>query len=260
MTGVAFDGLGPEKQRRPIRPWVRVVGTLGLVAATVLAGWGGVYFQGAELLPLRTIRIEGPIRNLQPADLQRAVAAHLGTGFFRVDAKAVQDAAMALPWVRKVTVRRVWPDVLLLWVEEQIPFARWGADGLVTAEGVVFRPRQAEIPSDLPLLSGDDGESAEVTEDFRKIQAKVDSLGLKVIRLEINRRGAWTVGFGNGPDLALGAQQQEERLARFLRVFPVLRAQGQLNAEHRSLASVDMRYSNGVAVSWRTDAMQGGAT
>jgi len=236
-----------------MRPWARLLGVLILVAATGAAGWGWLLHQGAQWWPLRTIRIEGTIRHLRPADLEQAVAPQLQAGFFRLDAKAVQDAALALPWVRGVTVRRVWPDVLLLWVDEQIPFARWGADGLVTADGVVFRPRPEEIPGDLPLLEGGDDEAAEVTEAFRQMQAKVAPLGLRIAALRLDRRGAWAITFANGLELRLGTQQRDERLGQFVRVFPVLAAHGLQGAERRQPIRIDMRYANGMAVQWQVE-------
>jgi cell division protein FtsQ len=237
---------------------MRVVGALLLVAGTVAAVWGGVYYQGADLLPLRTIRIEGAIRNLRPADLEQAVASQLGAGFFRVDAQAVQDAALELPWARAVTVRRVWPDVLLLWVEEQEPFARWGEDGLVTAEGVVFRPRRSEIPQELPLLEGSDDSAPEVTEQYRRMQRQVQPLGLHIAALRLNRRGAWVIGFDDGMSVQLGTQLREERMARFLSVFPVLRAQGLQGDQQRRPVNVDLRYAGGMAVHWGSVAPDSG--
>jgi cell division protein FtsQ len=246
------DGLGPDLRGGRARPWVVVLGTVLLVAGTAALAWSWVYYQGVELLPLRTIRIEGTIRNLRPEDLEQAVGAQLREGFFRVDARAVQDAAGGLPWVHSVTVRRVWPDVLLLWVEERVPFARWGADGLVTEAGVVFRPRPGEIPQGLPWLEGDDDSAVEVTEQYRRMQRQVEPLGLRIAALRLSRRGGWVVEFEDGMTLQLGAQQREERMAQFVRVFPVLRADGLQAPTPRHPESLDLRYGGGMAVRWRS--------
>ena len=49
-------------------------------------------------------------------------------------------------------------SVYALKVTEYRPIARWGEDGLVTAEGEVFRPKGETFPTTLARLSGDDAE------------------------------------------------------------------------------------------------------
>ena len=48
--------------------------------------------------------------------------------FFTVDLERRVDAFGALPWVRKVEVRRQWPDRLEVVIEEHRPLARWNDD------------------------------------------------------------------------------------------------------------------------------------
>ena len=54
-------------------------------------------------------------------------------GFFAVDLEAAQTAVAHLPWVERAEVRKRWPDVLEVQVIEHMPFARWGADRLLSA-------------------------------------------------------------------------------------------------------------------------------
>lgn len=53
-----------------------------------------------------------------------------------------QDAIARLPWVESAQVRKRWPDVLEVHVTEHKPFARWGADRMLSEQGRLFRTRR----------------------------------------------------------------------------------------------------------------------
>jgi len=128
-------------------------------------------------------------------------------------------------------------------VREHKPLARWGDDGLVTAEGRVFRPDRHEIPHGLPRLAGPDDQAPQVVARFRAWQPLLKSQGLSILALEDDPRGAWTLTMDAGFNLLLGKTDVDSRLERFLRAYPNILAAGRP-------ARVDMRYSNGLAVSW----------
>ena len=60
------------------------------------------------------------------------------TSLFGFDIKAARTRVLALPWVKEASVRRVYPDTLLVDIEEHAPFARMlqrGRIHLVTVDG-----------------------------------------------------------------------------------------------------------------------------
>ena len=73
----------------------------------------------------------------------------------------------ALPWVRKVAVRRSWPDRLDVAIEEHVVLARWGEDRLVNIQGEVFEGGAEESERRaLPLLFGPAASEHQVAERF----------------------------------------------------------------------------------------------
>ena len=88
--------------------------------------------------------------------MRETLVERLHGGFLTADLADLKQAAEDLPWVGGASIRRVWPDRLQVRVDGAQPVARWKGDGLVTAEGVVFRPSTGTIPAGLPLLEGDE--------------------------------------------------------------------------------------------------------
>jgi cell division protein FtsQ len=233
------------KAGRDWRSWLRglrVTVSLLLVLALLLAlRW----ISDPSVSPLRLARIEGDLRHLKRADLEQAVATSIRAGFFTVDVQEVKRAAEALPWVQRVSVRRVWPDTLHLWVQEQVPLARWGEDALVNPQGQVFRPDKASIPQPLPLLHGPEGSAPELIAQYRRAQGLLKGQQMAVAQLHLSQRRGWRLQTDSGIEIHLGQDGFEQRLSHWLALYPRLR-----DSRPQRMQRVDMRYHNGMAVVW----------
>jgi len=197
-----------------------------------------------QYLPVRVISVEGEVHRLPLQVLQDTVSSRLDGGILTQDLETIKAAIEGLAWVHTAGVRRIWPDRLVISVYEHEPIARWGADGLVTAAGIVFRPHPDELPDGLARLDGHDEHAKLVTGRFIAWQPLFARRGLSVIGMEFDARGAWTLHTDAGFPVALGTDQSDQRVERFLKAYPFIADAGQP-------ARVDMRYSNGLAVSWK---------
>lgn len=195
-------------------------------------------------LPVRVISVEGEVKRLPLHLLQETVSDRLDGGILTQDLATIKAVIEELAWVHTAGVRRIWPDRLVLSVYEHEPIARWGVDGLVTAEGIVFRPHPDELPDGLPWLDGRDEQAPLVTGRFIDWQPRFAHRGLSIVGIELDARGAWTLHTDAGFPVTLGTDRSERRVERFLRAYPYIADAGQP-------ARVDMRYSNGLAVSWQ---------
>jgi cell division protein FtsQ len=73
--------------------------------------------------------------------------------------------------------------------------------------------------------------------------------GMRIAALRLDERGAWEMDLDSGVTVRLGRREVDARLDRFIR------AAAQVVAHRASeVVYVDMRYSNGFAIGWRTAA------
>ena len=234
----------PIPRHDPKVVWRLFKGFSGLILIAILVGGAQWLLRlESEYLPVRVVSIEGEVRQMTLQQIQDRVGQTLDAGILTQDLAAIQAAIKELPWVSSAGVRRAWPDRLVISVREHKPLARWGDDGLVTAEGRVFRPDRHEIPHGLPRLAGPDDQGPQVVARFQAWQPLLKAQGLSILAIEDDPRGAWTLTTDAGFNLLLGKTEVDSRLERFLRAYPHILAAGRP-------ARVDMRYSNGLAVSW----------
>jgi cell division protein FtsQ len=200
--------------------------------------------------PIRTVEVTGRFQHVSPGEIEQVVAREArNQGLLTVDLASVSRALHTIPWVDAVSVERDWPHGLSVLVVEQVAAARWGRDGLVNASGVCFATGIDHFPPGLASLSGPEGSEAEVTLRYLAMQRRLTAAGLAITALRLDPRGAWQLDLANGITVRLGRSQVDERFAKFMGAALGI-------VEHRAadISYVDMRYTNGFAIGWRSGA------
>ncbi len=203
-----------------------------------------------KILPIQSIKIEGEFAFLDKAQLQSQVVPQVNGGFFNVNLNRVRDALIDLPWVEDVSVRRQWPNALLVRVIEQKPVVLWGDKGVISAKGKLFEPAQ-KPQLNLPHLSGPDGQHEVMLQELARMQAWLLETGLFIKNIELNARRSWILTMTTGMELRLGREQMHERLNRFVSVYKETLEAETLKKSGREIQYIDMRYTNGLAVAWK---------
>ena len=220
--------------------WMLAVALVALPVVAVLQGW-----IGAERWPLRTLRINDGLQQVDPAQVREAVLPYARQGFFAVRLDDARASVAQLPWVEQVEVGKRWPDVLEVRVREHRPFARWGEGRLLSQHGRVFPADGIEVPPGLPLLHGPEARADEVVELYNAARELFAPAGYGVRALLLDSRGSWAMVLSNGTEVVIGRHQVRTRMARFARLLPQL-----LTQRHQPLARADLRYTNGFALTW----------
>ena len=226
---------------------VRSLVWLGVVAA---AGFGGLRFaEAVATVDVGLVRLEGQLTVPESRQVQEVV----DTVLSRPGAHGAREVAAAIEsigWVREVFVRLRWPDTLHVAVVRDTLAAGWGDDAYLTTGGdVVPVPSDSSDgpDSDLPILSGSLSDGAETMRIYNLLNAPARGAGLRIVRLEEDGVGNWTVAFADGVEVVLGSVALRERFDRFLVVY-----RRELADSPERIDRVDARYHTGVAVRWES--------
>ncbi len=226
---------------------------LWLILLAVILGMLVAHLAKPTTLPIRKIRVQGALVSVNEGMLRRAIAGKVRGGYFSVDVAAVRERVEELPWVRIATVRRAWPDAIVIRIVEQQPLACWAKGGLVNLEGEIFRPEAATCPPGLPLFSAPEGMHGTLAEQYRSFSELLARVDLRIAGLFMDARRSIRLKLENGMQLVLGREAQQQRLHRFVKVYAA-----KLAAYAAQIRRVDLRYSNGMAVQWRSQREQQG--
>ena len=225
-----------------------VVFTLAL-GALVAAGFAWVARRPA--FQFGDVRLEGDLQRNSVTTVRANAMPHLAGNFFTMDLVRTRAAFEQVPWVRHAVVRRVWPNRLVVALEEHQPVALWqgdeNSDKMVNSHGEVFEANVGDVEDDsLPEFAGPDGTSGLVLDMYRRLQPMFASMDAELTALRLSGRGSWKVDLDNGASIELGRGTQDEvveRTTRFIRTLPQV-----LHKFNAPLESADLRHAEGYAV------------
>ena len=226
---------------------------LGVLVLSLLAS--GIWWVAQRpMFTLKTIRVEGvgemALRHVNASTVRTTAVPRIKGNFFTANLDTVRTAFEAVPWVRKASVRREWPNKLIVTVEEHEPLGTWGEDGrLLSVKGDVFTANlaEAEEEHELAEFGGPEGSEKEVVARYRQLQDWYKPVSLSPEGVWLSGRYAWSVRLNNGMTVELGREASsttlKDRVDRLVKIYPQLVTRLQDRIE-----SVDMRYPNGLAL------------
>jgi len=217
----------------------RVVLLFALVAVFVLAY---SKINDPRSFPISKIRAQGTFTHLSEAMLQSALGTIEG-GYFNIDVVQLQGRVEALPWVERASVRRIWPDALLVSVDEQQAMAYWQKSGLMNQHGELFYPDKKSFPQGLPQLNGPEASNMLLRNNYIRFSEMLRVLHLKIRQIDMDARQSVVVVLSNGISLVLGREKIIERLQQFITIYPKV-----LSANIATVQQIDMRYTNGFTI------------
>ena len=187
------------------------------------------------------IRISGQSLT-QEAAILVALGIEPRTSTLSFDAAAARERIAALPAVENVTIRKVYPDDLVVTVTEKTPVARWRVDGvtfLVDEAGTQIGQDRGAY-SELPLVIGD-GAADDALVMIRALRQHEEiSEGIAALSRIADRR--WDLLYETGLRVQLpemGVAQALRNLSMYQRDYALL---------DRDLTIIDLRVPHLVAL------------
>ncbi|VAW69866.1 Cell division protein FtsQ [hydrothermal vent metagenome] len=198
-----------------------------------------------DFLPVKSVQIEGEFKYLDKERLRQQALPVANGGFFSIDLSVIRSRLENMSWVEDVSVRRQWPDRLIVRVIEKQPVVYWGKDAVISSKGKLFVPEN-KLSIKLPSLIGPEGQYRFMLTELARMQAWLLETDLYIQKMNLDARRSWTLSMTSGLELRLGRKQMHERLHRFVSVY-----KSHLKTQKREIKHIDMRYTNGFAVAWK---------
>jgi cell division protein FtsQ len=224
-----------------------------ILAAFLVGGsWWAWQQISAKMLnnkPIHYVKIEGAFQYTSKDRLKQVLAPQMKRGYYHADMQAIHQAIKALPLVDQVDVKRVWPDAVYIKITEQKPVVRWGKDALLNKQGDVLVPDNIDDFKNLPLITGPEGQEKKLLEIMKGVYIVLKDKSMQLAEFHVNERRAWRIKLASGLEMQLGRKAPLENMQRFLKTMDLL-GEDQIGL----IASVDTRYPNGYAITWKPEA------
>lgn len=210
--------------------------------------WGWMYLSVNNLFPVKNVMfhtINGTEHYVSGDHKQRIINELMGQNLVSYDLTQQRDQLNAHPWIKSAHVVRHWPESIELLIEERRPVAMWNDLYLIEADGEIFEPDLMPNVNWINLV-GPEAHRMKMLDGMQKITQAMRTIGVKVDKIILDYRGAWTIILENNVELYLGSSLFEERLRKFILHYP-----SSIRAKMDSIMAIDFRYDHGYALKWK---------
>lgn len=248
-----YDGRpfrkGRYQARRSVARVLLVVLVNLMLIAALVAGvtYTWRWLRRPDAFPFLHIQMSA-VRYSDQASLRQDVHRAALRGFFTIQTNQLKRRILQYPWVKTVQVRRIFPDRLVVNVQEYVPIAVWNDKAVYTQSKDVIIPQAGQtdqlnvVRLYVPLAS----ELPGALRFYQLAEQQLTPLGLHVNQVTQTPRNAWELGLAGGVRVMLGREQVGRRLARLVRTYSHI-----VEGRAAEVGAIDLRYANGIAVQWR---------
>jgi len=208
-----------------------------------------LFSKNEPLFSLKNVRIRG-VSQLTDSEIMRRAYPFIKESIFATDVDKMKDAVLAHPFVRDVSIKRLYPFSLVIEVREKTASALWvnpsGSIQVLDENGVPFRELKKEDTKTMFVVHAKD--QAEAKSVFVQVDAWIRD---GVVRREaisevINNEGNITlVNLTEGVEIILGKEDQKARLKRAAQVLEDVRKRG------LRIRCIDARFDKGAIIKER---------
>lgn len=256
-----------EKRRLIIfRITKQLIGFLFFILIISVSVWVVTSFKNwidnPEQMVLSQLVLNGDHAYTDEDDIRQAI---LGLGlpntYIGQNVDDIQQEIMQFPWIKQASVRKQWPDRLIVSIEEYKPAFYWNDLFLLDNYGNIFNvPLDRFVERQLPKLYGPEGKEKAIVKIYYKFNDLSKKLASSGLTLQIkstvtDERNAWQLTIkqciaGFCPEnqemkLILGSENIEQRYQQFIKLLPEI--QVRIPKDER-ITVADLRYESGISV------------
>ena len=183
--------------------------------------------------------------NVNKDDISNAVKYLYSKSFFDIDLNYLKNKLEKIEWVRKINVRRSYPNEIIIDIEEHTPILIWNNKMYINMYGEKFNV--SKIDKNIPLLISDESRINEVFTYFKLFNEKLSSrkLDFKITKIMENEIRSLTISLSSGINIQLGSKDVNIKIPLFFEIYNSLNTR-----DLNKIRYIDMRYSNGFSVGW----------
>ena len=231
-----------------------------VLALLVVAGAALPRLAQQPKFQLKRVEVLGDLRHVTAVSVRAALAGRLRGDYFTLRLEDTRRLFETVPWVAQASVRRVWPNSLLVTLTEHRALGVWEDGRLLSDRGELFvaNPDEAEIYGALPEFSGPAAGAQDAARRYYELSAQFAALSLRIDAIDISERKAWSLRVSSQLSdesreasvsrIELGrdstAAPLSQRVAQVIAAYPLVVAQ-----IGGTPARIDARYANGLAAS-----------
>ena len=198
--------------------------------------------------------------NLDTQEIQQAIKTTLNGTTLSTDLKMIVELILDNPWVEQVVVRRVWPDTIVLRLQERRIIALWNNEHLISELGEVtnipvsnYRELEKKLGCYLIRIEGPKDFLSKVVTRAEETNNLLTTINKQLLHLRLTKQFSWEGKTTGGMTLRFGGDDLQGpmnyRLENFTKSYSSLANKlAEKGTGSSEIHYVDLRYAKGFAI------------
>ena len=198
--------------------------------------------------------------NIDTQEIQQVIKSTLNGTTLSTDLKMMFELILNNPWVEQVVVRRVWPDTIVLKVQERRIIALWNNKHLISEFGELtnipmrdYKKLEKKLGCYLIRIEGPKDFLSKIITRAEQTNNLLTTINKQLLHLRLTEQFSWEGKTSGGMTLRFGGDDlqgpMQYRLENFTKSYPNLA--NKLEKKDTGLPEihyVDLRYAKGFAI------------
>ena len=193
---------------------------------------------------IESVAITGELANTNGSEIEVAIEQLVESDYFSIKLGAIKTVLEELPWIKSVDVRRIWPNSILININEKQAVAFWQNKELLSADAESFDPKNIKSIGHLPNLSGPEDKAVFVMNNYHQMNRILKTVGLNIESLHLEDRYSWQLVLSNKIKVRVDDKKSLGKIKNMVSLLKKLSVD-----ELTRIKSIDLRYENGMAMS-----------
>jgi|GEM_PF-262472 len=193
---------------------------------------------------IETVAITGELANTNGDQIEMAIEDLVESDYFSIKLGAIKAVLEKFPWIKSVDIRRIWPNSILININEKQAIAYWQNKELLSAEAEIFNPKEIKSLGQLPKLSGPEDKAVFVMHNYHQMNRILSAVGLNIESLHLEDRYSWQLKLNTKMTVRVDDKKSLEKIKNMVSLLKKVSVE-----EIVKIKSIDLRYENGMALS-----------
>ncbi len=211
-----------------------------------------------ENVVLEVVNNDNP--NLDTQEIQQAIKTTLNGTTLSTDLNKMVELILDNPWVEQVVVRRVWPDTIVVRLQERRIIALWNNEHLISELGEVtnipvsdYREVEKKLGCYLIRIEGPKDFLSKIVARAEETNNLLTTINKQLLHLRLTEQFSWEGKTTGGMTLRFGGDDLQGpmnyRLENFTKSYSSLANKlAEKGVRSPDIGYVDLRYAKGFAI------------
>ncbi|XBC38902.1 MAG: cell division protein FtsQ/DivIB [Buchnera aphidicola (Melaphis rhois)] len=161
----------------------------------------------------------------------------------------IQHKLKTFPSIKSVTVKKEWPDKLLIHIVDIHPIAYWNNTYILDKQGTLINILQKLTINNIPYFYGPKNSEKEILQNYNTIKNILKNNNILLKSILLTPQHSLKFLTQENIEIIIGRISNSAQLEKLTHIWNILKYQEKV--KRKKIQYIDLRYKSGIAIKWK---------